>query len=235
VRNLHERQLNVEKEIAISILRLTRQGPVSQEMINKQAKVPSRAAEKLLRKLQNDGLIYVDKSFVGADTIQRLKLAVYALKLGGDLERVTSFLKWQEFESMAAIAFERNGYHVWKNVRFRHGGRRWEIDIVGCRQPLVICVDCKHWQHRLHPSTQRKVIEEQVERTFALAEFLPALAGKIECGSWVNARLIPTVLTLVIGQAKFYDKVPMVPILQLQDFLEKLPAYADTLKSFRRV
>ena len=227
--------MNVEKEIAISILRLTREGSVLQETINKEAKAPSQTGEKLLRKLQNDGLVYLNKNFVGADSVQRLKLAVYALKLGGDLERVTSFLRWQEFESMAAIAFERNGYHVWKNLRFRHAGRKWEIDIVALRRPLIICADCKHWQHGLHPSTQRKVIEEQIERTFALAEFLPALAGKIGCGSWVNARLIPTVLTLVVGQAKFYDNVPMVPILQLQDFLEKLPAYADTLKSFRRV
>jgi hypothetical protein len=228
-------QVNLEREIAISILRLTRAGAVSQEMINKQAKVPSSASEKLLQKLQNDRLIYLNKGFVGADALQRLKLALYALELGGDLSRVASFLTWQEFESMAATAFECNGYHVWKNLRFMYGGRKWEMDIVACKQPLIICADCKHWKRALRPSTQKKIIKEQVERTSALGEFLPSLARKIECSSWTKVSLIPTILTLVTGQARFYDNVPMVPISQLQDFLEKLPAYAGSLKSFRRV
>lgn len=225
--------MNVEREIAISILRFTRQGSVSQEIVNKEAKAPSQLGEKLLRKLQNVGLVYLDKSFVRADSFQRLELAVYALRLGGDLERVTSFLQWHEFESIAAFAFERNGYDVRKNLRFKHSGRKREIDIVACRQPLIVCADCKHWRHRLQPSMVKKVVEEQEERTSALAELLPALRGKIKCAAWADAKLFPMVLTLVVGQAKFYDNVPIVPILQLQDFLEKLHAYAETLKFFQ--
>jgi len=226
--------MNIERNLIISILKLTRDGPVSNKLVNKDAKIPQQIAEKLLRKLQNEGLIYVQRNAVEANSLQRLKLAVHAINLGADIENISSFLQWQEFENMAAIAFERNGYSVKKNLRFKHAGRRLEIDIVGCRKPIAICVDCKHWHRGLHPSALKKIVKEQVERTFVLAESLPSLAGKIECASWDNVKLVPAVLSLVTGRFKFYDNVPIVAVLQLQDFLSQLPAYADSLKHFTK-
>lgn len=222
--------MNVEINLIISLLKLTREGAVSSEIVKKDVKITSQTAEKLLRKLQSDGLIYLRKDVVEADSLQRLKLAVYALQSGADLESVSSFLQWREFEDMAAVAFERNGYKVYKNVRFKHAGRRWEIDIVGCRKPIIACLDCKHWHHGMYPSVLKKIVEEQVERTFAFAESLPNPSVKIECVSWNSVKFVPAVLSLVAGRFKFYDDVPIVPILQLQDFLNQLPAYADSLK-----
>ena len=226
--------MSIERNLIISILKLTRDGPVSNKLVNKDAKIPQQIAEKLLRKLQNDGLIYVQKNVVEANSLQRLKLAVHAIHLGADIENVSSFLQWQEFENMAAVAFEQNSYSVKKNLRFKHAGRRLEIDIVGCRKPIVICVDCKHWHRGLHPSALKRIVEEQVERTSALAESLPSFFGRIECASWDNVKLVPAVLSLVTGRFKFYDNVPIVAVLQLQDFLTQLPAYADSLKHFTK-
>jgi Holliday junction resolvase-like predicted endonuclease len=224
--------MTIERNLIISILKLTRDGPISNKLVNKDAKIPQQIAEKLLRKLQNGGLVYVQKNVVEADSLQRLKLAVYAIHLGADMENVSGFLRWQEFENMAAVAFEQNNYIVTKNLRFKHAGRRWEIDVVGCRKPIAVCVDCKHWHRGLYPSALKRIVEEQVERTFAFAESLSSLVGKIECASWDNMKLIPAVLSLVTGRFKFYDNVPVVAVLQLQDFLGQLPAYADSLKHF---
>jgi Holliday junction resolvase-like predicted endonuclease len=226
--------MSIEGDLIITILRLTRNGPISHELINKTARIPSQVAKKLLRTLQNDGLIYLKKDIVEADNPQRLKLAVKAVNLGADLEHVSGFLQWQEFENMAALALERNSYSVKKNLRFKHAGRKLEIDIVGCKKPIAICVDCKHWHRGLYPSALKKIVEEQVERTLALAESLPSLFGKIECASWDNVKLVPAVLSLVTGRFKFYDNVPIVAVLQLQDFLSQLPAYADSLKHFTK-
>ena len=55
--------------------------------------MPSDVCEKLLRKLQSDGLIYANNGFVEADGVQRLKLAVRAMELGADIERVSSLLE----------------------------------------------------------------------------------------------------------------------------------------------
>ena len=141
-------------------------------------------------------------------------------------------LRWQEFEEIAAIALKNNGYIVAKNVRFKHAGRKWEIDVVGCKKPLVTCIDCKHWHHGMSPSALKKIVENQVERTMALSESLPNISLDIECAKWNKAKFIPAVLALIPGSFKFYDMVPIVPVLQLQDFLNQLPAYIESLKYF---
>jgi len=227
--------MDIERNLIISVLKLTRDGPISKELVKKDAKISSQIAERLLRKLQNEGLIYLHKNVVEADTLQRLKLAVHAIRLGADIESVSGILQWKEFESMAAVAFEQNGYSVKKNLRFKHAGQKWEMDIVGCKRPIALCMDCKHWHHGMHPSALRKIVEEQVERTSALAESLSSLFGRIECAAWGRVKLVPAVLSLVTGRFKLYNDVPIVPVLQLQDFLSQLPAFADSLKHFTKL
>jgi hypothetical protein len=119
-------------------------------------------------------------------------------------------------------------------LRFRQGGRRWEMDIVGCRRPIVACVDCKHWRRGLHPSKLRGAVEEQVRRTLAFSEFLPNPAVRIECASWKEARFVPVVLSLMPASFKFHNGTPIVPILQLQDFLAQLPMCMNSLRIFDR-
>jgi Holliday junction resolvase-like predicted endonuclease len=226
--------MSIEQKLLISILKLTTGGSVSHELINKDANAPSRTTEKLLEKLQNNGLIYLRGSRVEIDALQRVKLAVRAIELGADLEGVSGFLEWREFESIAAIASERNGYSVTRNLRFKHKGRRWEIDIIACKKPLALCIDCKHWHHGMHPSNLKKVAEEQVERTKALVDSLPNPKIRINCVSWDTIVFIPAILSLVVPRFKFHENVPIAPILQLQDFLNQLPAYANTLKHFQK-
>jgi len=226
--------MNIERKLIISILKLTKNGLISAEVVSKDAKMPSTVAKNLLKKCQNDGLVYLQNKVIKVDGLKRLKLAVRAIELGGDLERVSSFLDWKEFENIAAIAFERNGYSVKRNLRFKHVGRRWEMDIIACKKPIVVCVDCKHWHHGMYPSAIRRIVEEQIERTSALAESLPKLTEKIECTSWSTVKLVPAILSLTTARSKFYNKVPTVPVLQLQDFISQLPAYMDSLKHFSR-
>ena len=226
--------MDIERELVISILKLTKNGPAAIDVVRKDAKIPSAIAEDLIRKLQNDGLLYLQNKLIEVNSLKRLKLAVHAIELGGDVERVSGFLDWKEFENIAAIAFERNGYSVARNLRFKHAGRRWEMDIIACKKPIVACVDCKHWHHGMYPSAIRRAVKEQVERTCALAESMPKLTEKIDCASWNRVKLLPAVLSLTAVRSKFYNKVPIVPVLQLQDFLNQLPAYVDSLKHFSK-
>ena len=221
--------MNIESELLISLLKLTKDGPVSQEVIKKESRLPISLVEELLRKLQSDGLVYQNANLVEASSLQRLRLAVCALRSGGDLERVSGFLRWKEFEGIAAVVFESNGYAVVRNLHFKHGGRRWEIDIIGCNSPLVVCLDCKHWHHGLQGSTAEKIAEQQTERTRALVMSLPNPTVKLECLSRRDAKFVPAVLSLTFEKFKFHNGVPVVPILQLQDFLNQLPACADSL------
>jgi len=226
--------MNIERELIISVLKLTKNGLISAEVVSKDAKMPFEVTKNLVKRLQSDGLLYLQDHVIEVNGLKRLRLAVRAIEFGADPERVSGFLDWREFENIAAVAFERNGYSVKKNLRFMHAGRRWEIDIIACRRPVVVCVDCKHWHHGMYPSAIRSVVEEQVERTCALAESFPKLAEKIEFTSWSRVKLVPAILSLVTARSKFFDNVPIVSVLQLQDFINQLPAYANTLKHFSK-
>lgn len=222
----------IEWDLLISLLKLTKDGHVLIKNVKQDAKITSDIALKLLEKLQNEGLLYLKDDFVELTSDSRFRLAVRAVSLGADVERVSSLLRWQEFEDIAAVALERNGYVTVKNVRFKHGGRKWEIDVVGCRKPLVLCVDCKRWQRGLAPSALGKIVEAQVERTRALADTVPSPTLKIECVKWQRAKFVPVILSLVPSSFKFYSGVPVVPVLQLQDFLVQLTAYVEELTYF---
>ena len=226
--------MEIERNLLISLLKLSKNGPVLIKDVNKDSKITSSIIVKMLQKLQNEELVYFEGDVVEVSSASRLRLAVKAAVLGADIESISAFLRWQEFEDIAALALERNGYVVAKNVRFKHAGRRWEIDVVGCRKPLVACVDCKHWQRRLQPSSLRKIVEAQVERAHALADTLPSVALTVECVKWDKAKFIPVILSLVPSSFKFYDDVPVVPVLQLQDFLGQLPAYVEEFKYFTK-
>jgi Holliday junction resolvase-like predicted endonuclease len=220
----------IELKLLTSLLKLTKDGSVLIKDVNKDSKIASDITRKLLKKLQNEGILYLKADIVEVNSDARLMLAIKAASLGADIENISAFLRWQEFENMAGIALERNGYVVIKNVRFKHAGRRWEIDVVGCRKPLVLCVDCKHWQHGVNPSALKRIVDAQVERVQALVDILPSASSKVECVKWSKAKFVPVILSLIPSSSKFHEGVPVVPVLQLQDFLIQLPAYVASLQ-----
>jgi Holliday junction resolvase-like predicted endonuclease len=222
----------IERNLLISLLELTKNGSVLIKDVNKNSKIASDIVRKMLKMLQTEGVLYLQGDFALVNSDGRLRLAVKAASLGADIEHISSFLRWQEFEDIAALALERNGYIVTKNLRFKHVERRYEIDVVGCRQPLVLCVDCKRWKRELRPSTLRRIVEAQVKRTRALADTLPNALLKAECVKWDRAKFLPVILSLIPSSFKFCNEVPVVPVLQLQDFLIQLPAQVESLTYF---
>lgn len=225
-------RLSIERNFTISVLKITKNGPGLTGDIKNDAKIPLDTTLKLLEKLQNEGLIYLKDNSVEANSSSRLKLAVKAALLGADIEQLSNLLCWQEFEEIVAFALQSNGFAVQNNVRFKHGGRRWEIDVVGCKKPLVVCVDCKHWQRAIAPSALHRIVDAQTERTQAFASSLPNITLKIDCTQWEKAKFVPVVLSLISSSQKFFNKVPIVPVLQIQDFITQFPIYIGTLKFF---
>lgn len=219
-------------EVIILLLKGSKCRPVSFELVKKEARLPTRVLSRLLRRLQDDGLVYLHGGFVEIGVLQRLRLAVYALQLGADYERVSDLLGWREFEETTAAIFEAEGYIARTNLRFGQSGQRWEIDVVACRKPLAVCVDCKHWRRGLYPSRLKKVADEQARRTLAFSRSLPSPAVRVDCASWNEVKFIPVVLSLTSPSLKFHNRIPLVAVLQLRDFLAQLPMHVDSLKHF---
>ena len=90
----------IERNLITSLLKLTKDGPVLIENVKKDSRITSEVAIKLLQKLKKEGIIYLRNDKVEASNEGRLLLAVKAASLGMDVEQVSSFLCWQEFESI---------------------------------------------------------------------------------------------------------------------------------------
>jgi len=221
-----------ERNFLVSVLKLTKGGPVAKELVAKDAEIPTQTANQLLKKFCEAGLIQWRHKTIEASSNQRVKTAIHAIKSGADFERVCRFLEWNEFENLAAAALEANNFAVRRCFRFKWTQRRWEIDVLGCREPIIACVDCKHWGHGWRKSAIMKAVEAQALRTKVLAEALPSLQEEVGLAHWREATLIPIVLSLVPGPLKFYNNVPIVPILQLQNFLNELQAHVMSLTHF---
>lgn len=222
----------IEAKILVSLLRLTRQGPFRKELLGKNSRVPMQLVSETLRKLCRDGFCKQKGDVVEVSPAQRVKIAVRAIQFGADFEQVCTFLQWKEFENLAAEAFEANNYSVTNNFRFKHTGKRWEIDLIAYKEPIIVCVDCKHWHHGWSRTSIVKAVEMQTKRTKALADTFSAVNEKIGLEIHNHVLLIPTVLSLTQGPFKFHNKVPIVPILQIQNFLNELPAYTRLLTHF---
>jgi Holliday junction resolvase-like predicted endonuclease len=190
--------------------------------------------ERALEKFEQLSLFDEYRDVIEVSPKQRAKIVTRALELGADLERVCRFLSWAEFEMITAQALEANGYRVINNFRFKHGKERREIDVLGLDEPLIICVDCKHWKRGLRAAAAQKTIEAQIERTRALAHVLPRYLQEMGLENWGTATLLPMIVSLLPGQNKLHNKVPVVPILQLQNFISEVPLKLDLLQQISR-
>ena len=224
--------MTIEKDVVLSLLKLTKNGPVHKEAIAKHARVLAQLADQVLRKLSENEFFYESKSVIEVTPAQRVRLALYALRLGADFQKICDLLSWREFENIAAQAFEDNGYEVLRNFHLQHNSKRWEIDLIGLKKPLVLCVDCKHWKRGWRQSATSNAVRAQIERTEALSKTLGNYKQKIKVDRWETVTLIPVIMSLTLGPYKVYDDVPVVPVLQLQDFINELPAHVHILKKF---
>ncbi len=225
--------MTIEQEVLIALLKHGMNGSVSDKVINIDARSPSSVVHKLLRKMQKERLVYLRGSFVDVSQVQRLELASRAMAMGADIERLSRVLHWKEFEGMAAMALEQNGYHVYRNVRFRSEGRRWEIDVAGWKETVVICIDCKHWHRAINPSTLLEIVKDQEKRTKAFSSSMSKARLRLKYADSETAIFVPAVLSLVEGGLRFCNNVPVVPVLRLQDFLNQLPLHAHEVKHFQ--
>jgi hypothetical protein len=226
--------MSFECKLYISLLKMTKEGPALIKDVKNDSHLTNDIVEKLLDKLQNQNIVYVTGDLVQANAEGRLQLAILVATAGYDIETVSNLLCWQEFEEIAATALRNNNFSVHKNLRFKGAGRRWEIDVVGCKKPLVICVDCKHYQHGIASSALKKIVESQIERTRAFADSLPNVVLNLDCSNWENAKFVPAILSLLPSAFKFYNTVPIVPVMQLQDFITQFPAYANSMKLIQK-
>jgi hypothetical protein len=141
-------------------------------------------------------------------------------------------LGWQEFEDFSLSAFKAHDFSVKKHFRFRMHNRRYEVDILGFKKPYVLSVDCKHWHKGWSKSSITGIVKSQIERTEALMHASTLLRGELGIATWKKAVFVPVILSLVPAPFKYYRETPIVPVLQVRNFLNEIIAHADSLTRF---
>ena len=222
----------IERELLVALLESTRSETVAWGNLRSEIKTTSEALERFLEGLINEGLIMEKNGLLEASPAQRLKLAVKAVEASADMERVGRTLGWMEFEEMVAHVFEENGFGTRRRFRFTANGRRWEIDVLAYRKPLVACAECKHWTRGLGNSSALKVAKAHVEKVMVFSENLAEHADKLGLNGWNRAVVVPIAMSLTRPPMRFYERVPAVSILELPSFLSDLEGYLSDLASF---
>jgi hypothetical protein len=215
-------------------LKLTNKTSVDIETIVNDTKTSLSNVKSVLKKFQNNNFVNVKEKRVIINSFGRIMLSVKAIEVGADIENVTSFLHWKEFEGITALALERNNFLVKKNFRFTYLNKRNEIDVIGLKKPLVLCIDCKHWHKEVNYSSLKKIVPNQIKRTKDLVKYLPNISNKLECDSWEFAIFVPAILSLISNRHKFYNSVPIIPILKFQNFLNQLVGNMHQIKFFKK-
>ena len=225
--------MTAKTDILIAILKNTNSGSAAKEIIARDANVPVQVTNNVLKGLREIGLIECEDELIEVSSNQRVKLAIHAINHGTDIERVCKVLEWIEFENFAATAFEKNNFAVKRRFRFKAAQRRWEIDVLAYSEPIIVCVDCKRWRRGWGDSAITRVAAAQAQRTEVLAKNLQDIQREIGLDDWKQATLFPVILSLFPGTVKFYSKVPVVPILQLQNFLDEFQGHVTELTHFQ--
>jgi Holliday junction resolvase-like predicted endonuclease len=216
--------------LLLTLLETTRKrGATTIDDVSRRARIPAGNVRRILKRLGECELIKLDGSVIKADMPQRLKLAVEAIKAGIDVERVARKLDWREFEELVLEALNANNYKTWRHLVFKHKKSRYEIDVIGVKEPLLICVDCKHWKHGWSVTRIALAARKQLERVEAISKEIARLEGKLKIKNFKNVVVMPVILTLADTPWKIHEGVPIVSILRMRSFLYGLNPFADGL------
>ena len=160
----------------------------------------------------NDDLVYFDIPH------DRLQTALFAINLGADLEDVSEYLPWKDFESLTGLILEEKDFEVTKNLILTKP--RMEIDVIGKKMDIALLIDCKHWKN-MSKSALDEIVKKQVER---VKHFV----------SIENMSALPVIVTLHQETIQFIGNVPIVPIMKLSSFLDEFVGNLDSLKSIEK-
>ena len=222
----------VKRDILVALLGLTNGEPAARGNLRAVVRVTGEVLDRFLDQLGSEGLLTQRGDLIEASQRQRLDIAVRAVQLGADFERVCRALGWLEFEEMTSYVFEENGYKVFRRFRFTAEERRWEIDVLAIRRPLIVCCECKHWTKGLGNAAAKKTVETHLEKTRVFSERIVETSGRLGLMSWRRAVVVPMAMSLMPAPMRFHKQVPIVSVLELPSFLGNLDGHLDGLTKF---
>jgi hypothetical protein len=173
-------------------------------------------AKSVLGYLEVNNIGSVSKNTVKFSGSDRIRAGVLALQMRRDIEQVSTYLSWRDFEKLASEVLRSFGYHTRTNVRFAKP--RMEIDVVGTSlDGFTIAVDCKHWK-RTNLSSIAKFSQKQAARAERLIRYDKTVS-----------QVVPVLLTLHAESVTFIGAVPLVPIHKFRSFIMDVKGFLNEM------
>ena len=195
------------------------EGGVSVTDLSVICKLDEINAKELLYTLVQNGIGTLNDDVVDFDIPNdRLQTALFAINLGADLEDVSEYLNWKDFESLTGFILEEKDFEVTKNLILTKP--RMEIDVIGKKMDIALLIDCKHWKN-MSKSALDEIVKKQIER---VKHFV----------STENMSALPVIVTLHQETIQFVGNVPIVPVMKLSSFLDEFVGNLDSLKSVEK-
>ena len=165
-----------------------------------------KTAREILDNFMQNGIGTFENKLIHFNENDKLKTSLLAIRMGAPIAEISSILDWKDFESLVSEILESREFDTIRNVILTKP--RMEIDVIGIKNGVAILIDCKHWK-RLSYSSLETAVNKQIERTkrYVAKEKIHAA--------------VPAIVTLYQEEVKFINKVPIVPIFQLDSFCEE--------------
>ena len=149
----------------------------------------------------------------------KIKAAFLIIENGEQIEQVSEYLDWKDFEGLVAQILEEKGFATIKNMILTKP--RMEIDVVGINHGIAMLIDCKHWK-KLSQSSLNTIVEKQIKRV------------KHYVSKTNEALAVPVIVTLYHEQINFINRVPIVPIQQFSSFIDEFYGNLDKVKTIEK-
>ena len=173
-------------------------------------------AREILDNFMQNGIGRYEDGQVHFEETDKLKTSILAISMGAAIDEISRMLEWQDFESLAAEILEKRDFETTKNVILTKP--KMQIDVIGIKSDIAILIDCKHWNNMTQSALQ-SAVKKQIERTkqYISKENIKAA--------------IPAIVTLYQHDLQFIDRVPIIPIHQLDSFCDEFYGNLEKLQS----
>ena len=163
-------------------------------------------ARQILDNFMQNGIGVFQDDQIHFQDNDKLKTSLLALRMGAPIDEISQILDWKDFEAFVSEILELREFDVTRNLILTKP--RMQIDVIGTKAEVAILIDCKHWK-RLSYSALETAVKKQIERTkhYITKEKVRAA--------------LPAIVTLYQEEVKFINKVPIIPIFQLDSFCDE--------------
>ena len=160
-------------------------------------------------------------------------LIIKAIETGIDIDQIIEVLHWRDFESFCLTVFEYHEFQNLQNFHFTQNRKRYEIDVVTIKEPLIFAIDAKKWKTG-HAGALKTVVENHSNRIKAFSQYLanPLNRQKFQLKNSPAIRIIPLIITSKMYEIQIFQGMPIIPFFKLNGFITDIHSFLGSLQQF---